>query len=504
MTDNRKKNILFTASLLLIAINHLVLFFVLHFNYIDTDQPVMWLGAKDFSEGHFYVPRYYGQDYNTMLEALLAVPFLRIGLPVYIAVPLVTHLLGLFPFIFASCYLFFTGRKEQAIVILAILLCMSTGFDIISSVPRGFVTGLFFTSFFILSLCNPKNYLYLLLNSFLAFVAYEVNPNSVVVSLPCLFYLWLLNMRELRFYIFAGAGVLAASPISYFLNHFYMLHPNYIVHKGLTGFSVKVFMNAITHLGQRFCHLGLFFEQQSPTFVLLFAMVLLLFYYESKPLFYSVLVLLVLILISLAHNKTHDGTAWVYYSFSRMYLGVPLVFILLISLIEIKAANAFYGGITLLLLFGVFKIARVQSTVANHMKPERWDHLQVASLSDIQQYLTNFSNLAKEHKVDEIVVLENFWRQDFIVYGGPALYPDYPLTFNPYYDRRNWRFRQEDTTVRKSFLILCGRKDYFDPRNIDMPKNVAKLDDWGAFLVTDNDLTTIGFMRKCKAEIAPY
>ena len=42
----------------------------------------MWNGARDFANGNFYEPRYYGQDYNTYMEALFAVPFMLIGFPV--------------------------------------------------------------------------------------------------------------------------------------------------------------------------------------------------------------------------------------------------------------------------------------------------------------------------------------------------------------------------------------------------------------------------------------
>ncbi len=50
---------------------------VLHefgFQYPDSDQAIMWQGAVDFAQGIFHEPRFYGQDYNTMIESLFAVP----------------------------------------------------------------------------------------------------------------------------------------------------------------------------------------------------------------------------------------------------------------------------------------------------------------------------------------------------------------------------------------------------------------------------------------------
>ena len=139
----------------------------------------MWSGAKHYSQGLFYEPRFYGQDYNTMMEALFAVPFIKAGLPVYYAVPIATHLIFLIPFLFTAIYLFLKQRKEQALLVLAILLCMPTGYDIMNSIPRGFVTGMFFTSLFVVSLLNTKNYKFILINTFMAYVGYLVNQNSV-------------------------------------------------------------------------------------------------------------------------------------------------------------------------------------------------------------------------------------------------------------------------------------------------------------------------------------
>ena len=78
------------------------MFFWYNLEYIDTDQPYMWLGAVDFSQGLFYEPRYYGQSYNTFMEALFAVPLLWFTVPVYVAVPVATHIISAFPFLFTA------------------------------------------------------------------------------------------------------------------------------------------------------------------------------------------------------------------------------------------------------------------------------------------------------------------------------------------------------------------------------------------------------------------
>ena len=190
-----------------ILLQRLFLFLTVNHDCIDNDQVVMWSGAKHFSQGLFYVPRYYGQDYNTMMEGLFAAPLIKLGVSVYYAVPIATHLIFLTPFLFTTFYLFKKQKKEQAILVLAILLCLPVGFDIMTSIPRGFVTGLFFTSLFVVSLLNPKNYRFILINTFLAYVGYLVSQNSVIVSAPFLFYLFLINYKDKKYYIYSVIGV---------------------------------------------------------------------------------------------------------------------------------------------------------------------------------------------------------------------------------------------------------------------------------------------------------
>lgn len=494
--------ILFFAFLLVVIISHLALYFLLNFTYIDSDQPIMWLGAQDFSKGIFHVPRFYGQDYNTMLEALLAVPFLKLGMQVYQCVPLVTHMLALFPFLFISAYLFYIHKKPQALMVLGGLLCLTTGYDMMNSIPRGFVTGIFFTSFFVISLHHPEKYGYILINSFLAYIAFLVNPNSVVISIPCLFYLWLQNYTNRKFYVCVLIGCILGLPVDYGLNHFYKIHPNYVVHGGESDFSFSYFIDAITHLNDRFAHISPFADQQGITLLILLACLLLVFYRKNKALFYSTLVMIFIVLVSFSYSKTADGVSWPFYSYSRMYLGIPILLVLFVSLLEIRISKLFFVCAAISFLFSCYKFATLSKNIAYHTQPEKWQHLQLISLADMKEYVDKFRIMAKEYHADEVVLVELYWRQDFVIYGGPTLFNDYPQTLNPHYDRRTWHMQEEDTLVRKSFIILCGKNDYFETHKIPSGK-LTRINEWGVFLVTENELPTLSFLRKTGFNVIP-
>ena len=68
------------------------------FKYFDQDQALLWYAAREFLHGRFHEPCFYGQDYNTCIESYLAAPLLICGLPYWVALPVVTVVLGLLPF----------------------------------------------------------------------------------------------------------------------------------------------------------------------------------------------------------------------------------------------------------------------------------------------------------------------------------------------------------------------------------------------------------------------
>ena len=71
----------------------------------------------------------------------MAVPLLKLGFSLHIALPLVTTMLTLLPFFVCSQWIF---RKKSAIIgvfILSLPLLLPVEYDLITTIPRGFVTG---------------------------------------------------------------------------------------------------------------------------------------------------------------------------------------------------------------------------------------------------------------------------------------------------------------------------------------------------------------------------
>lgn len=484
-----------------LIVNQIRLFLSVNVNYIDNDQVVMWSGAKHFFDGLFYVPRYYGQDYNTMMEALFAVPFMYLTIPVYYAVPIATHLIFLTPYMFLIFYFLRKRKKEQALFVLAILLAMPIGYDIINSIPRGFVTGLFFSSFLVLSIDNPKSHKHIFLNVFLTYMGYLVNPNSVLLSCPVLLYLLLLNYKNVKYLYCFGIAILLVVPIDYLSGHFYKTHPGYVIYGFSNHFSVDFFIDSISHINDRFAHISLFTEEQSAITCIILLLLGVYCFMKQKKWFISYLAFLFIIFLSFFSSKAQDGIVWPFFSYSRLYLGIPLFIIYTVYVLPIRFSSWFFGLLITVFVFSIYKQVHFNKAIAYHVDEKRWEHVNLTPLKEILQTLNIYKKFCEEQGAKNLLMVNPVWRDDIINYAGPAVYDDYPNTFKPSFERRSWRIEEEKKAIHNKLVIYTA--DYnFDKWILKKHPEIKikRLDDWGCFLIYDNNLITVDFIKRIGAK----
>ena len=141
MTAKKKQDLLDKSLLWIAGLSLLTLvgYILVRFNfaYTDMDQVMMWYGASEFRSGDFHMFRYFGQEYGTMLEALLG--SVLIGVPFHISLPLVTAFLLLFPYaVIANT----NGNKlDSWLLPIGFLLLFPPEFFMLGFMPRDFVTG---------------------------------------------------------------------------------------------------------------------------------------------------------------------------------------------------------------------------------------------------------------------------------------------------------------------------------------------------------------------------
>ena len=480
---------------LFLVFNRLQVYWQVNLLLVDSDQPFMWIGAADYAKGLFYEPRFYGQDYNTFLESLFALPYLYAGLPAYKALPLATHTLFLIPFLFTAFYLAFKKSPGHGMLVLAVPLCLPAGYDVLTGIPRGFITGIFFTAFMLPALHQPHKTWWWTLSVALAVLAYFVNANAVVVAAPLLLYLWLLNYRELKFYLYSALGLLTVIPGYFLLDYFYVKHPDYVVYNLVNEFGLKYFRENLQHLDEDFVHLSFFVEHQSVMLLLVLVGLGLYFYRVHRRIVYVLLGLLLLLLATFFASKVREGSNWPFYSYSRMYLGIPLL--LGMMMYWVAPLKKVYLWLLVLVVCGftVFKALGFKTKIAEYADRKHWVGVHLESVDSALELMRFYKSHCKTQHCDTLIIANRFWMNTFINYGGPAVDPDFPTTLETNSERR-YKVREALLPrVIPRFVYVSACFD-FDQRLPEVKGfKIRRLDDYGLHFVEDNHLTMAEFCK---------
>ena len=291
-----------------------------------------------------------------------------------------------------------------------------------------------------------------------------------------------------------------ALPIDYVLNHFYKANPNYVLY-GLTNeYSLDYFKEAILNLDKRFAHIGFFVEETSVIVLLTFIGIGVLLFKKNKKLLLSYLLFLVIILVSFSSSKVNDGILWPFYSYSRMYLGFPIMIFLMIINLDIDFKKVMWLVIPVVFVFTLFKEVTFKTTLAYHVQEKMWGHVHLNTLKEIIEAVDITKRICAEQGVNDFVIVNSAWHDDEINYAGPAIYDDFPNTFKPSFERRTWRILEEKVNIHDKFVIYTGDYNY-DKLILEQYKDVdiTKINDYGVLLIKNNKRTTVDFIKHVKA-----
>jgi len=470
-------------------------FLTVNIHYIDSDQPFMWAGASDYAKGLFYEPRFYGQNYNSFMEALFAVPFMWCGLPVYYALPIATHFIFLFPVIFTASWLFAKKKKNHAVVVLASVLCLTPAFDIMVSLPRGFVNGAFFSSFFVLNVVDPNRMKAIFLNVFMVVLGYYVSPNSLLLSVPFVLWIFLHNYRNIRFYLLAIPAAALFVACYFVFDFFYAQHPDYVVYGFEHEFSWRYLLYNLTHPSEALAHIGFFTEENCIPLFIVLAGLTWLFYKHKRPALFVLVAFFIMLLFTFATGKSRDGALWPWYSFSRVYLCAPAFVYLFATVLPIGSVRHGVLVALLALSFGSFKLVSFNRQVAKHTDRSLWNGVHLVSLHSALDAIHFYGAACKKQGVDFFLVSNGFWLNTFLDYGGGAVDKDFPLTQESNSERRYWvRNKTKDAVISK-FVFLSQNYD-FDSLAVHQPDfKIERLDNFGLMLVSNNKLPMGEFIR---------
>jgi hypothetical protein len=494
---SRKYLFLYVLLLLLVLIDRANALYYFSFEYTDCDQAVMWLGAKEILNGHFREPCFYGQSYNPMLESLFATPLVGLGIDYYQALPVVTSILALSPFIILSLF-FLKKQPLHACIIISFPLLMPAGYGMISSMSRGFVTGIFFASFACLSVYTVNNKIKWMLYSFTAGVAVIANPNSLIVLFPLYVYLILNNYKNFRFCFSSLAGVIPAALLFFFIKQFYILHPGYNLHQMQAMiFYPHVFRSAFIYPNEFFWNVVPFSESIAwqVFLITLFVLISILFKQKERAASISLASVFLLVLFSWGFYKLHEGGVTVFFPTSRMFIGLPLLMVLFVPKIENIGKIPFSVLICTAVLFFSVKLFNIHDVIKNDTLPETDHRINNSTVEDLSYNCSQLKKMTDNYKIDLIVFLNN---SDCINYGCGCMENSFPPTLRPDYERRTWRLAEEKKIVRKNILFLRNNGN----KEVAALKKISNSFD--GYLLENNDLPTIMLLVKMKIHVRPF
>jgi hypothetical protein len=472
------------------------------FEYTDSDQTIMWNGAYNYSQGLFHEPRFYGQAYNSMLESLFAAPLLWLSVPPNVALPAVTTILSILPFLILSFLLYFKKSKSTAIIILCIPLLLPIEYHFISCLSRGFTTGIAVLSTGFIVLFYPQKKWGSFTFNLISVIAFSINPNSAILAIPSLCYLFIVNFKSYTYYIYSLLGIALGMVTIFSVDYFYIINPNNVLHlKAPLIWVWESFYEGLNHMDLFFNDLSFIMKGTGwISLILLAEWGLVLLIKNKNPKGLILLLIPAVIFLSLGIPKVHDGYDSVFFSWSRMYLALPVAICLCIALTEIKSKWVAIGCTVAAISSCTLNALAIEGSIANATSKDKNHIVEVIKIDQLKSECKLIASLAKKHNVD-LIVLNSHEHKELYNYACSSCEKDFPKTLRPAYERRTWRLVEDSKTIYKTILVI-------EPWQALSEKHafVTALGPpyQGYYLIKNNHTPTIDLIKSLNIPVRPF
>ncbi len=456
--NQQQFNRLFYVLSAMVLLEKLLVYFFFSIQYTDSDQTLLWQVATDLSNGVFHGPCFYGQSYGPNIEPLLAVPFMKLGMPVYASLPLVTILLSTIPFFLLAIYFKRKTNTQTALIPLLVCLLLPLEYSLLTAIPRGFVGGIFFVSLGIFCWKFFRNNLALVFAGLFIGLGLYGNLNSALL-LPLIIPSIHWNKKFLtRAALFFGMGFIVGL-VPFYLNHvFYQDHPELLIH---VAPSVKLSWSSFIETLLRFNN---YFDQVSPFFwrfgfisLLLFPLAIYFLWKKKKHVeAWAVTFVLFAIVGSFFMEKTKESGYSLFFSGGRFFLAIPFVFIFIslyvYSFLSTKKKKNF-NRIALTLAFISFgiKLFCFSPLLENAIDKEKAWYVHVVRIDDLKKQCSEMKVFGENPSL--LVAVTGDTPEQPVTYGCQCLQADFPSTYIPHYERRRWLISEYNKTVFPTILL---------------------------------------------------
>jgi hypothetical protein len=496
--NQQQYNRLFYALSVMVLVEKLLVYFFFSIQYTDSDQTLLWQVATDLSNGIFHGPCFYGQSYGPNIEPLLAVPFMKMGLPVYAALPFATLILSTTPFFLLALYFKRKTSTRSALIPLMVCLMLPLEYSLLTSIPRGFVGGIFFVSLGLFCWKYFRNILSLVFAGLFIGIGLYGNLNSALL-LPLIIPSIHWNKKFIvRAALFFGIGLIIGLLPFYFNALFYKEHSELLIH---VPPSVKLSWASFL---ETICRFNNYFDQVSPLFwrfgfisVLLLPAAIILLWTKNKRLeAWSIAFVLMAILGSLFLEKTKESGYSIFFSGGRFFLALPFVFIFLslyvFSFLSSKNKLKF-NRIALAIVFVSFGIKTLlfSPLLENAIDKGKAWYVHVVRIDELKKQCSEMKAFGENPSL--LVAVTGDTPEQPVTYGCQCLKADFPSTYIPHYERRRWLISEYNKTVFPT-ILLHGKDTTRWDRSKFGHLDIVKYDKEKGWMLVRNSETTDVFL----------
>jgi hypothetical protein len=496
--NQQQYNRLFYALSAMVLVEKLLVFFLFSIQYTDSDQTLLWQVATDLSNGLFHGPCFYGQSYGPNIEPLLAVPFMKLGIPVYAALPLATLILSTTPFFLLAFYFKQKLSAQTALIPLIICLLLPLEYSLLTAIPRGFVGGIFFVSLGLFCWKYFRTNLSLVFAGIFIGLGLYGNLNSALL-LPFIIPSIHWNKKFiLRAALFFGVGFIVGLLPFYFNFLYYKAHPELLIH---VAPSVKLSWASFLETLYRFNN---YFDQVSPLFwrfgfisVLILPAAIILLWKKNKRLeAWTIVFVLLAILGSFFLEKTKESSYSLFFSGGRFFLALPFVFIFLSLYFYsfLSSENKLnFNRIALALAvvsFGI-KTFFFSSLLTSAMDESKSWCVHVVRISDLKKQCAELVEFGDHPSL--LIAITGDTPGQPVTYGCQCLQADFPSTYIPHYERRRWLISVYNKTVFPT-ILLHGKDTTRWDRSKFGHLNIVKHDKEKGWMLVRNSESTDVFL----------
>lgn len=452
-------------------------YYLTHFGlvYTDGDQAAFWDQARDIARGIVREPCLYGQSYNVPVESWVAAPMLWARMPAYAALPVAAVMLALLPFVWLAAVAWKRGLRFGAIVALLIPIALPMEYVVVSSLPRGFINGIAVAAPAIVGWMFYSSRKAFFLSAFFAVLGITVNPSCAIILLAAGTYALLKHYRLPGFYLWSFIGTAAAMPAPLLIQWFYRLHPecNAYQPKLTLHFDWELLRNSIfdqdsTRLAWNHPVLDAFFGHFVPitergwiVFAVLGFLVILLLLVRNWPAGLAIFLASVFTIWSLGVERIHSSSENVFYSGSRMYLALPVLFTMAFIWFDAALttrthriwAAAIRGVIITAMLvlaawsFGIGKdLLKFPSPLAAEgiLPP-------VETVEHLRNDARILQTACEKYHADLVLIAQSYLT--CMDQGGPVITDGAVHTLSPFFERRTYLIQQERTKKHTGVLV---------------------------------------------------